>query len=245
MLLEACIDSVADAIAAKRVGAGRVELCANLGEGGTTPSVGLIHTITAKVSIPAVVMIRPRGGGFVYSSDEMEVMLRDIDAAQRAGTQGIVSGVLHPDGRVNAADTRALLQAAAPLPFIFHRAFDQVRDLDEALDTCLACGVARILTSGGCVTAFEGMNALRRLCRLAGNRVQIMAGGGIRANHIREIIEQTGVREIHLGPRRVVQSKMQTLAGVSSISPSATIAGSWNELDEDALAAAVLAAASR
>lgn len=242
VLLEACIDSVADGLAAERAGAGRVELCANLLEGGTTPSIGLVRMVTAHLEIPVFAIIRPRGGDCCYSAEDIEVMLKDIEAAKAAGVHGIVSGALHPNGVVDEDGTEALLEAAAPLPFTFHRAFDQVRDHDEALDTCMALGVSRILTSGGMPTALDAADTLQRLRQRAGSRLVIMAGGGIRASNIRAVIERTGVREVHLGPRRVQPSTMRVKAGTARISKSGRDEWDSECLDGDALAAAVQAA---
>jgi copper homeostasis protein len=241
VLVEACVDSVADAVAAERAGAGRVELCANLLEGGTTPSIGMIRAAVAKGRLPIFPIIRARGGDFLYSADEIEVMLRDIEAAKGAGAHGIVGGALHPNGTVDEDGTEALLEAAAPLPFTFHRAFDQVRDVDEALDACMALGVARILTSGGAVSAIEGAESIRRLRLKAGERLVVMAGGGVRADHVRQLVERAGVQEMHLGPRRAATSAMKVRAGSARIGTRPDDGRTWQELDADALAAVVQA----
>ena len=241
VLFESCIDSVSDAVAAERVGAGRVELCANLLEGGTTPSVGMMRAVVAKARIPVFAIIRPRGGDFLYSADEIEVMLRDIEAAKGAGVHGIVGGALHPNGAVDEDGTEALLEAAAPLPFTFHRAFDMTRDHDEALDACMALGVPRILTSGGSATALQAADTLRRLRLRAGERLIVMAGGGVRASNVRDLVQRTGVQEVHLGPRRQVASTMRVKAGTARIAKAPGDGWDWEELDADALAAAVQA----
>lgn len=241
VLVEACVDSVADVIAAERVGAQRVELCASLLEGGTTPSIGMIRAAVARGRLAVFPIIRARGGDFLYSADEIEVMLRDIEAAKAAGAHGIVAGALHPNGMIDEDGTEALLEAAAPLPFTFHRAFDQTRDVDEALDACMALGVARILTSGGAAAAIEGADTLRRLRTKAGERLIVMAGGGVRADHARQLVERSGVHEMHLGPRRQATSAMKVRAGHARIGTRADDGRTWQELDADALAAVVQA----
>jgi copper homeostasis protein len=241
VLVEACVESVTDVVAAERVGAHRVELCANLLEGGTTPSIGVIRAAVARGRLPVFPIIRARGGDFLYSAEEIEVMLRDIEAAKAAGAHGIVAGALHPNGTIDEDGTEALLEAAAPLPFTFHRAFDQVRDLDEALDACMALGVARVLTSGGAATAIEGADTLRRLRVKAGKRLVVIAGGGVRADHARAIVDRAGIEELHLGPRRVTASAMKVRAGSARIGTRPDDGRSWQALDADALAAVVTA----
>src|SRR5512142_2116911 len=148
MIYEVCIDSVEGAIAAQQGGAQRVELCDNLVEGGTTPSLGTIRLARQRVSIGVNVIIRPRGGDFYYSSLEFEVMRQAILAAKEAGADGVVIGLLLPDGRVDADRTRALVELARPLSVTFHRAIDLCRDSAEALEDLAGIGVDRILTSG-------------------------------------------------------------------------------------------------
>src|ERR1051325_10857840 len=156
VLIEACVDSVASALAAERGGAGRVELCDNLFDGGTTPSAGMISAVKATVKIPVFVIIRPRGGGFVYSYDELSVMRLDIEAARMLGADGIVLGALTNDARVDEEQLQPLLDAAKGLPVTFHRAFDLTRDRAEALETLMRLKIERVLTSGGATTAIEG-----------------------------------------------------------------------------------------
>src|SRR5437868_1613042 len=139
VLVEACVDSVASAAAAERGGAGRVELCDALHDAGTTPSAGMIAAVKARVGIPVFVIVRPRGGGFVYAADEIDVMRRDVEAARALGADGIVTGALRADGIVDAAATRSLVDAAESLPVTFHRAFDLVADRAVALETLADC----------------------------------------------------------------------------------------------------------
>jgi copper homeostasis protein len=197
VLIEAAVETVDAAVAAERSGAGRVELCAQLDLGGTTPDQATIARVVKAVTIPVFVMIRPRGGTFVYSGDEIDAMYRDITAAAANGAAGIVLGVLRPDDRVHVEQTRALVQKAGGLPVTFHRAIDETPDLLEALDSLIDAGIARVLTSGGAATAVDGVELLARLVERADSRLAVMPGGGVRAHNARAVIERTRAREIH------------------------------------------------
>jgi len=177
-MLEACVDSVESALSAQAGGADRVELCDNLLEGGTTPSAGLIALCCARLRIPVHVLIRPRGGDFVYSDLDLDVMRRDIAVARQHGAQGVVFGILLPNGAIDVPRTRSLIAAARPLRVTFHRAFDFTADPDQALDDLITLGVDRLLTSGQAATALEGIGMLARLVRRAAGRIAIAAGGG-------------------------------------------------------------------
>src|SRR6185369_12269607 len=198
VLVEACVDSVASALAAEKGGAHRVELCDALFDGGTTPSAGMIAACKERVSIPAFVMIRPRGGGFVYSEAERDVMRRDVVLARELGADGIVIGGLLPNGTVDGELTRTLVEAAGGLPVTFHRAFDATPDLAAALESLADAGVQRILTAGGASTAAEGAATLATLVRQAGSRMIVMAGGGVREENVRSVVSISGVREVHV-----------------------------------------------
>lgn len=243
MLIEACIESVDDALAAERAGAQRLELCADLAAGGTSPSAGLIRTVASKVNIPVFVMVRPRAGDFLYSGSEIEVMLKDAAAARGFGAHGIVSGALNANGTVDDEATAALIEAAHPLPFTFHRAFDFTRDLDESLDFLAALGCTRILTSGGAATAREGKDTLSRLRRESAGRVTIMAGGSVRASHIADLAAATGIREFHIGARRAVSSSMRVRPNLRLKRTPGVDEFSYDALDQDEIAAASAALA--
>jgi copper homeostasis protein len=208
MIFEVCIDSVEGAGAAQEGGAQRVELCGNLVEGGTTPSLGMIQVTRAAISIELNVIIRPRGGDFLYTSLEFEVMRKDILAAKKAGADGIVIGLLCSDGSVDVERTRALVRLAHPLSVTFHRAIDMCRDADEALEAIAGLGIERTLTSGQKATAFEGLDNIARLVRRSAGRVNIMAGGGINATNAAKIVSATGVGEIHFSARKTLESDM-------------------------------------
>jgi len=209
ILVEAAVESVDGAIVAERAGAQRIELCANLTEGGTTPSAGTIGAAVARVKGAVFVMIRPRGGDFLFTSVELDVMARDIATARSLGAHGIVLGVLTRDGTVDVERTRALVEAARPLPVTFHRAFDLTIDLGEALESVIACGIARVLTSGGAPRAADGIERLAALVRRAGARITVMPGGGISATNVVRIIQESGAREIHVGGTIPVASEMR------------------------------------
>ena len=201
VIVEACVETVASAVAAERAGASRIELCSDLAEGGVTPSAGLIRAVRARVEIPLHVLIRPRGGEFIYDTAEEEVMLADITEARRAGADGVVIGALSTGLRVHRARTERLVAAADSLSCTFHRAVDATPDLDASVALLVELGVARILTSGGAATALQGAATIGQLQVRWGERITILAGGGIRAVNVRRILRETGVRELHLGPR--------------------------------------------
>ena len=208
MLFEICVDSLEGVRAAAEAGANRVELCANLLEGGTTPSIGTIRRARSASSIGLHVIIRPRGGDFLYSDDEFEVMREDVLAARTAGTDGVVVGILHPDGTIDAARTTVLIEAARPMAVTFHRAFDLARDPFEALEVLVTLGIERVLTSGQEATALEGLPLISALNQRAGARIIVMPGGGITPRNVERITQQSGVQEIHFAALQAAASGM-------------------------------------
>jgi copper homeostasis protein len=197
VLVEACVGSVETCVAAERAGARRLELCDPLIEGGGTPSTELITACKAAVSIPIVVMIRPRAGDFVYSEKELDSMRRDVVTARELGVDGIATGVLRPDKTIDTDVVRSLVDKAQGLSVTFHRAFDSTPNLHESLESLIALGFKRVLTSGGAATADKGAKSLADLVRQAGSRLTILAGGGIREHNVQQIIATSGVREVH------------------------------------------------
>jgi copper homeostasis protein len=197
ILFEACVESVEAALAAQAGGADRVELCADLLEGGCTPSPGTIQLARQRLGIRMHVIIRPRGGDFCYSEAEFETMKLDIEFAKKAVADGVVIGILNADGTVDLERTRALIAVARPMSVTFHRAFDVTRDPYEALESLIEVGVDRILTSGQEPSVLEGLDLITDLVRRAGDRVIIMPGGGITARNIGKIVAQSRVREVH------------------------------------------------
>jgi copper homeostasis protein len=208
MELEVCIDSVESAIAAERGGSKRVELCSGLLEGGVTPGAGLIAAVRRHIGIDLFVMIRPRGGDFLYSDLEFEVIKEEIVHARRLGANGIVLGLLDGQGRVDVARTRTLVELAAPLPVTFHRAIDMTPDLTAALHDVIAAGAVRILTSGGAPCVPQGMDEIARMVKAAGGRIAIMPGGGVTPQNIAAIAAATGAGEFHSSARTAAPSRM-------------------------------------
>ena len=201
MNLEVCIDSVESALAAELGGAIRVELCSDLLEGGTTPSAGLIASVRRHTGLQLFVMIRPRGGDFVYTDCEFQLMRLDIAHARELGADGVVFGILNAEGAVDVPRSRALVEAAAPLPVTFHRAIDMTPDPVAALGAVLATGASRILTSGGAPDAFEGRFEIARMVQAGQGRIAIMPGGGITPENIAEIALSTGAEDFHATAR--------------------------------------------
>jgi copper homeostasis protein len=209
VLIEVVVDSVESAVAAEGGGAGRVELCSALVEGGLTPSAGMIAQCRERLSIPLYVMIRPRGGDFLYSDGEIEIMRRDIRLARELGADGVVLGLLLPDGTVDRVRTRKLMTHARPLDVTFHRAIDVARDPLEALDALLAIGVDRVLTSGQAASAAAGAKTIATMVAHAANRLVILPGGGINEKNAAKIVERTGARELHVRGAKEVRSGMK------------------------------------
>ena len=228
------MEDVASAIAAESGGADRVELCDNLAVGGTTPSAGTIAESCRRLSIPVHVLIRPRAGDFTYSEPEIAVMRHDIVVAKAMGAAGVVLGVLNDEAAIDRELTAVLVALARPLRVTFHKAFDQTRGLLEALDILIDLGVERVLTSGGRLTAFEGIEALANLVDRAGDKIAVLAGGRLSTSNLEAVIRQTGINEVHLGSAtsRTLQSPMHKPPGDSSET-------SWNGTDSHRVAEVV------
>ncbi|MGN2251171.1 copper homeostasis protein CutC [Frateuria sp. GZRe14] len=208
-LLEVAANSVASALAAQEGGAGRVELCAALELGGVTPSYAEIATARDRLTIPLYVLIRPRGGDFLYNDFECEVMLRDVEACAALGCDGVVLGVLDAEGRVDHARCRALVGAAGRLGVTFHRAFDMVVDAAQALEAVIGLGCERVLSSGARTSAIDGAAALRALVEQAAGRLVVMPGAGVHAGNIATLARATGASEFHASAKRALPSGMR------------------------------------
>lgn len=208
MIIEACVDSVASALAAQDGGAKRIELCDALETGGITPSAGKIALCRERLTIPVVVLIRSRGGDFLYRDSDLDVMLRDIATAKALGAAGVAIGALNADGTIDEAKTRAMTEVARPMEVVFHRAFDGTPDPFKALETLVALGVDRVLTSGQHNTALEGVDILRHLVEAAKGRITILAGGGINEENAAAIVKGSGVTQLHIRGTTAVVSEM-------------------------------------
>ena len=224
MVLEVCIDCIESALAAQTGGAHRLEVCNSLAVGGTTPSHGLVERCLELTELPVMAMIRPHDGGFVYSDEEFATMLADIRAFQRLGVQGVVFGALREDGSLDLERCQRLVDAARPLQVTFHRAFDVVANPDRAFTELAELGIERLLTSGGAQNAMEGVPLIKRLCRRGG--VSIIAAAGINAGNVREIVDETGVLEVHASasrPREFISGSASVAFGSGSRVTSAAL----------------------
>ena len=209
MIYELCVDSVAGVRAAKDAGAQRVELCADLLEGGITPSLGVIRQARKVSGIGLNVIIRPRGGDFLFDDDEFASMRTDIETAKAEGADGVVIGLLTAAGKIDAARTRELIALARPLSVTFHRAFDVVADPFRALETLIELGVDRVLTSGQEPSVLEGLPLVVELAKRAGDRIIVMPGGGITARNVERIVAAAKPREIHFAALDTIESRMR------------------------------------
>lgn len=205
---EVVVDSIHSALAAEEGGAKRVELCDNLFEGGTTPSAGTIEVVRKYLKIEVNVMIRPRGGDFLYSDLEFEIMKSDINLAKGLGVNGVVFGILTEDGSIDIARTKELIKLSRPLSVTFHRAFDMVQDPFKALEDLIKLKSDRILSSGQERTAMEGADLLKDLIVKSEGKIIIMPGGGITERNIKKISQITKAKEYHISGRKKVESKM-------------------------------------
>ncbi|MCW1922053.1 copper homeostasis protein CutC [Luteolibacter arcticus] len=208
MTLEICVDSLDSILACAEAGADRIELCASLTEGGLTPSGGMV--VQARTLFPGEIamMIRPRGGDFLYQPEEIAAMCADIELARDLGADAVVFGCLSPDGSLDLAAIETLLDACDGFPAVFHRAFDVCADLPAALEALAELGFERILTSGGAPSVMEALDPIAALVQQAGDRLEILPGGGIKPEYVAEIIRHTGVNQVHLSARSVQNSPM-------------------------------------
>ena len=230
MTVEICAYSLQSCLTAQVAGAHRIELCGGQAEGGTTPSTGLIQLARQHLTIPLYVMIRPRGGDFLYETTELDVMAADVETAKRMGVDGVVLGVLRPDGTVDIEKTRQLVDLAHPLPVTFHRAFDMTRDPLEALEAVIRTGAVRILTSGQQSMAEAGLPVLRQLVRQAARRIEIMAGAGVNSTNAGLFIE-AGVDTLHLSGSLRHNSPM--VYRQPTVSMASFVTGEYERMEAD------------
>lgn len=209
ILLEICVFNTATAIAAEKAGADRIELCENYANGGTTPSYGYLKTVREKISIPVFPMIRPRGGDYFHSEDEIAIIEKDILLCKELGFEGVVFGLLNQDGTIHREATARLTELAYPMEVTFHRAFDRCKDPLEALETIIGCGCNRILTSGQEPKVTEGIQLVKQLVEQADGRIIIMPGSGLNSNNVTSIIQTAGVQEVHTSARVLIPSQTQ------------------------------------
>ena len=208
MKTELCAYSVDACRIAQCLGVNRVELCASPAEGGVTPSMATIERVAKIEGIDVSVMIRPRGGDFLYSDDEFETMLRDIAYAREAGATGVVFGILTADGKVDVERTRQLVEASKGMETTFHRAVDMTEDYESAVEAIIAAGCNRILTSGGYDKAIDGIENIRRAVEIANGRIEIMAGSGVVAANAKQLAE-VGVDALHFSAKCMVAGAME------------------------------------
>ena len=232
-LVEIATFTPCSAIIAGQAGADRIELCSGFSEGGLSPSAGSIQFVRSQLSIPVHVMIRPRVGDFVYNETEKEIILQDIDFCKKAGINGIVFGALTPQGKVDTAFAREVIEAARPMSVTFHRAFDLCEDLFGALHNLMHCGVNRVLTSGGKPSAPQAAELIGRLVKEAGENIIILPGGGLNPENIAGFVAQTGVSEIHFSAKILVRGKAKKNKEVSLISEGQVDDYFWYECDPD------------
>jgi copper homeostasis protein len=206
-VLEICTFSLLSAQIAQACGAKRIELCGGMPEGGTTPSAGLLKAVRNSIQIPIYVMIRPRGGDFLYNLTEIQTMEHDIEMAKNLGADGLVFGCLDKNGHIDQALTARLVALAHPLGVTFHRAFDRTANASQALEAVINSGCERILTSGQANTADLGLEVLTQICQQAQGRIEIMAGSGVNAHNASTILA-TGVDALHFSAKRIYESAM-------------------------------------
>ncbi|WP_196000790.1 copper homeostasis protein CutC [Clostridium sp. 1001271B_151109_B4] len=197
ILLEACVGCYEEAKKAEIQGADRVELCDNLAEGGTTPSYGTIYLAKKNLNIPIAVIIRPRGGDFVYSNDEFEIMKRDIVVCKELGVETVVFGILNKDNKIDIERTNELIELSSGLKVTFHMAFDEIDDKFEALNQLIDMKVDRVLTKGCNTHATDGKNVLKRLIEKSNDMITILVGGGVNYKNYKELSNYIGCKEMH------------------------------------------------
>jgi len=243
LTIEVCVENTDGLVAAQRAGADRVELCASLLEGGLTPSWGMVEEAKRLARIPFNVIVRPRGGDFLYTGIEFAAMLADVAALRRLDVNGVVVGCLTPAGEIDETRMRALVEAARPLSVTCHRAFDMTRDFGDAVEALVRCGIDHVLTSGQRDTALEGLETLRATVERARGRLGVMACGGLDAGNIAHVRDATGAPELHFAALRTEPSGMRhrnPRVGMGGTSPEREYTSTVT--DESAVRATIAAA---
>jgi copper homeostasis protein len=222
--LEICCYNLESVMNAAGAGADRVELCADPGAGGTTAGFGMIRAVRKKTDLALYPIIRIRGGDFLFSDEEFQVMMQEVEFCKSAGCDGVVFGMLQSDGRIDKVHASQLVEKAYPMGVCFHRAFDWTRNPFEALEDIIEIGCERILTSGQQPTAILGASLIRDLIKLSGGRIEIMPGSGIRANNIADLRNETGATVFHSSARTVKKSSMDFIQSFMTEDQSTVIA---------------------
>lgn len=206
--LEICVGSIDSCLEAQKGGADRVELCADLVEGGITPDYATIVYAKENLKIDTMVMIRPRGGDFMYNDLEFSLMKENIQLCKRVGVKGVVFGLLSPEGDVDIERVSQLVKIAYPLEVCFHRAIDMTKDYDKAFRGIIICGCNRVLTSGQKNKAIEGIANIAEVQKKYGSQIEIMAGSGVNAQNVEEIYRQSGINNFHFSAKQVIEGAM-------------------------------------
>lgn len=210
-LIEACVETLEQALSAERAGADRIELCGNLDVGGTLPERDDLRQAIDSCGVPVYPIVRLQGSNFVLDADEVEITVRVLAAMRGFGVPGAVIGAITSDGAIDRDALARMQDAAGPMDLTFHKAFDAVRDQAEALDTLMTLGIPRVLTSGGAASAWQGRERIASLVRQAAGRITVMPGGGITAGHGAQLVAETGATEIHL--RATDEDRFREVAG--------------------------------
>lgn len=232
IIVEVCVGSVRDVDVSVAAGADRVELCSGLELGGLTPSIGLAEAVLEFASIPVVLMVRPRAGGFCYDRHEFAAMLRDAERFLEIGAAGVVFGILNPSGSIDLPRVREIVAMTKPRDAVFHRAFDFVTDWRQEMDALIEAGCTRVLTSGGKPSAIAGVATLREMVDFAAGRIEILPGGGIRADNVVEIVQRTQCHQIHIGAAtHIDDGSLSTSPSIDLSSPSLAGGASHRAVD--------------
>jgi copper homeostasis protein len=240
--VEVCVGSTADATVSIAAGADRLELCSGLELGGLTPSISLAETIIESSSVPIVIMVRPRAGGFCYDRYEFATMLRDTERFLNLGAAGVVFGILDRNGSIDLPRVREFVDIVRPHNAVFHRAFDFVANWRKELDALIDIGCTRVLTSGGQPTAASGVATLREMIDFAAGRIEIMPGGGIRADNVVEIVQRTRCVQVHIGAATPTADGSLSQSSSLELRNPGFICGANHRAVDDAVVAATLSA---